>query len=678
VVNFVRVTATNHDKVSRLASLATGIRFQGPASTASGSGDNRFRRPVAPSQPGLYQQPGVHFDPDWLYGFSGNAFVRDGLVLYLFPTEPRPYLNLTLENRNSYIAPTAPRKLAVGTDTPTGVATYRFLLKPGEARTADFAMPLLPLPESDRLVARIRSGRYETLRSAVVTFWESVLAQGMSIHLPERKVTDTFNASLVYDLLALNKIGDDYVQTVNQLHYHDFYLRDSADIVRMYEMTGYPDLASRVLAFSLKKQAPDGSFLSQPGQFDGWGQTLWILGEHYRYTHDQQFAETVFPHMMHALDWFEKATATDPLHIIPATDVRDNEFVPGHLTGYNFLALDGLDNVAYLARVLNRPDDLWRIENDKATFRGNFMTVLDSLTAKNHGYIPPDLDGNDFGTDWGNLLSVTPRPQLPLNDPRIRATLKAVRAKYQEGIATYSRADQGQFLHHYLTIKNTLTSIVIDDQEDAVQELYAELLHTTSTQAGFEYAIRPWGDRNFRGNLTPHGWFAAEYRALLRSMLVRETDTDLHLLSAVSPEWTGAGKQIGVQNAPTYFGKISFTLSMPNETTAILELNTNYRDEPQHLIFHQPWFYKIDHAESDGKLLKVDNNELIIPVHATRITLRWHRRKPVPSLNYDHAVENYKTEYRKRYEEWTTQGKSYDWRPKNANADAPGAANGAK
>ncbi len=53
----------------------------------------------------------------------------------------------------------------------------------------------------------------------------------MSIDLPEQKAVDTFYASLVYDLIARDHIGPDYIQTVNKLHYHTFYLRDSADIV---------------------------------------------------------------------------------------------------------------------------------------------------------------------------------------------------------------------------------------------------------------------------------------------------------------------------------------------------------------------------------------------------------------------------------------------------------------
>jgi len=211
-----------------------------------------------------------------------------------------------------------------------------------------------------------------------------------------------------------------------------------------------------------------------------------------------------------------------------------------------------------------------------------------------------------------------------------------------------------------------------------VRELYAELLHTTSTQEGFEYSIRPWGDRDFRGNLTPHGWFAAEYRNVLRSILVRETDSDLHLLSAVSPAWTGVGKHISVQNVPTYFGKISFTLSMPSETTAVLDLRTSYRNLPKQLVLHQPWFYAIDSAEADGKPLTVQNDELVLPVHSTRITLHWHRRKGIESLSYDESVEKYKSEYRRRYEEWITKGKSFDWRPSNVKTGSPGAGNGGK
>jgi hypothetical protein len=211
-----------------------------------------------------------------------------------------------------------------------------------------------------------------------------------------------------------------------------------------------------------------------------------------------------------------------------------------------------------------------------------------------------------------------------------------------------------------------------------VRELYGVLVHTTSTQSGFEYAIRPWGDRNFHGNLSPHGWFAAEYRSTLRSMLVRETDDELHLLSVISPEWTGAGKRIVVRNTPTYFGKVSFTLSMPNDVGGELHLQTEYRTAPRRLVFHLPWFYRLDSAEADGKKITESNGALELPIHTARVVLKWHRIAGSEALSYENAVANYKQEYLDRYQKWITTGVSYNWRPAGESESGAPADGGTK
>lgn len=488
IANFVRITAKNLGAEQAAAFLTTALRYQSDSRTSSGSGDNRFPRLVAASVLGDYAQPGANFNPNWIYGFGDGVFLRNHQILYLFPRVPAPSLALTLEEFYSSQPDLSPRILNIAPITPTGAVSYSVLLSPGEQKNFDFVMPLLPVADSRDESRLFRTASYEQNRDRVAAFWESLLAQGMNIDLPEEKVTDTFKASLVYDLLALNKIGDDYIQTVNQLHYHSFFLRDASDIARMFDVTGYPEFASHALSFFRTKQQPDGNFLSQAGQFDGWGQTLWAYGEHFRMTRDRRFGETVYPSIVKAVDWFERATAADSLHLMPSTDVKDNEYVSGHPTGYNFLALDGLQAAASMAAELGHRTDAERFSSDYDVFRAAFIARLNQVTAKTGGYIPPGLDGNTDGTDWGNLLAITPEEQLDPHDPRVTATLRHTQACYQEGLITYSRPDQGQFLHHYLTIKNTLTEVVRGDQQQALRELYSELLHTTSTQAGFEYA----------------------------------------------------------------------------------------------------------------------------------------------------------------------------------------------
>jgi hypothetical protein len=425
----------------------------------------------------------------------------------------------------------------------------------------------------------------------------------------------------------------------------------------MYDATGYSDIAARVLSFFPARQQADGNFLSQPGQYDGWGEALWAFGEHYRRTHDIAFANEVYPHIARAVDWLVQARTADPLHLIPKSDVRDNEYVSAHLTGYNFLALGGLQSAIELAKATGHDDDAKRFQQEYDDYHRTFFALLDKATAANDSAIPPALDATGWpGTDWGNLLSITPVQLLDPHDPRVTQTLLRSQARYQEGITTYTEPDDGEFLHHYLTIKNTLTEVVRGDQQQAMREFYAELLHTSSTHAGFEYAIRPWGSRDFEGNLAPHGWFAADYRNLLRNMMLREGGDTLHLLSTVSPEWIGRGKTIRVERAPSTFGMTAFTLRMTSETSAVLELKDSWQNAPRMLVLHLPWFMRTESAVADGAALKIEGDALSIPVDAREVKLQWHRRPGASQMSYAKTVESYKQEYRRRYEHLLATG----------------------
>ncbi len=647
LLNFVRVEIKNKNEDKTRAIFATGVRYDAPHDTAGTHGDNRFDRPRREAFAGDYRQIGEEFSKDWVYGFDGNHFTRDGKVIYSFPAgeEMRGF---TLHGFYNYPQDvTKAKKLSVDETTPVGVVRYSKMLAPDEVWTLDYRMPVKPTDKADE-IALIDGFKTEAKYVEVRKFWEEMIAQGMEISVPEPKVVNTFDANLVYDLIARDHLGDDYIQTVNKLHYHSFFLRDGADIVHSYDVTGYPLVAEQDLKFFAKSQKADGNFLSQEQQYDGWGEAVWGYAQHYRLTRDKAFAEWAIPQIDRAVDWLKKARAADALHIMPASDVRDNEFVPGHLTGYNFLALSGLKLAVEMANETGHADlaKKWQAEADD--YRKAFFAVLDKRAKENDGYIPPALDGQKEGYDWGNLLAVVPEPTLNPEDPRVTETLKRTQAKYAEGIMTYAN---GEFLHHYLTIKNTMTEVIRGDQEQALREFYALLMHTSSTHAGFEFAILPWGDRNFQDNLAPHGWFAAEYRTLLRTMLVREDGDSLHLLSTVSPEWVGAGKTITVKKAPTYFGTVAYTLEQPSESEAVLKIDAKFTRAPKDVVVHLPWFVTVKSATADGKNVQVKDGALHLPAGVKEVKLGWVKSNDVPQLSYQHAVDEYKVEYAKKYNE---------------------------
>jgi hypothetical protein len=646
-VNFIRVVARNTGSARRTSYFNVAFRYTGEVESGSGVGGHRFRRPVKPAKRGDYSQPGVEFDPNWEYAFQGDCATRSGDVVYMLPSSPNPVLWLT--RAEMY---TAPRRTRVLPDTPILMSQYALSIVPGKSETLVFKMPVQPIPSSDvpRLNA-LREASFEDYLRETAAWWEKELARGIQISVPERKVTDTFRANLVYDMIARDRIDDDYIQTVNKFHYHAFWLRDGAFIVRGYDVAGYHDLARQCLEFFFRFQRPDGNFVSQDGQYDGWGQAMWTFGQHYRMTRDRSFAERAYPAVQKAVAWLREARRQDPLHLMPASNPRDGEFtkVVAHISGYNLWALAGLKNAIGLATAMGRTDDAREFQQEYADYAQTLWRKLDEITANTNGYIPPGID-QPGGQDWGNMLTLYPEQLLPHFDRKVNGTLEGTRAKYGEGLMTYAGR-----LHHYLTMKNTETLTVRGEQRKALEELYGLLVHTSATHAGFEWGVRAWGDRDFGQNLMPHGWFGAKYVAAVRNMLLREEDQDLHLLSVVSPAWANANQAITVRNAPTYFGPMAFEAKF-QEGAMTLDLQPKFEIAPRRVVVHVPWFVKVSSARADGKDVAVHDNRIELPATVRNLQVAFARQGDVAGVSYQAAVEAFKREYRARYEIFLRDG----------------------
>jgi hypothetical protein len=659
LMNFIRVNAKNVAKTGRTGFFGVGVKYQSDVNTENGTSDNRFARPVKTTYLGGYEQAGVTFNPDWVYGFSGDTFLRSDSVMYIFPEDPSPYRMMTLKTGYNYPQNLTPRRMHVLPTTPVGIVNYELHLKPGEEKTLDFKMPYTPIPANSPLVKELREAQFDEYLKRTVNFWNDVFSKGIDIQVPESKVVNTFKANLVYALIARNKKDGFYIQKVNDFQYHAFWLRDASHIVRMYLLSGYFDIARQCLRFFSRWQQPDGNFVSQGGQFDGWGQTMWIYGQYYRFTHDKEFAEVVYPSILKAVDWFIKARAMDPLHLMPETSPGDNENINGHITGHNFWALIGLRNIIEIAKGLGKNEDANRFQVEYNDLYAALMKRLAVATANTGGYIPPGLDGaNPPGQDWGNMLTLYPEALFSPFDRMVTATLDLTRAKYEEGIMTYG---DGMFLHHYLTIRNTQSELVRNEYETALKEFYALLFHTSSTHAGFEFAIHPWGTRDFDGNLTPHGWYAAEIRALIRNMMVREQvegfdkQGNLHLLSCISPEWVKSGKEISVQRAPTYFGEVNFDIAF-KKGGATLTMNNHFTNNPDSLILHLPWFMDVKSVIADGKVMKVEESMAYLPIKTRKVDIVWRKKADTPRLSFEETVKKYEKEYKEKYEEFLKTG----------------------
>ena len=355
--------------------------------------------------------------------------------------------------------------------------------------------------------------------------------------------------------------------------------------------------------------------------------------------------------------------------------------------------LIGLRNAVKLARAAGRQDDMQCFQRAYDQFWQAFERQLSLQTAQSGGYIPPALEGTLEGNDWDNMLTLYPEPLFEPFDPRVTASLRRIREEHVEGVLdfVYPRAvarldwpgeagqagpgapraegfifNSKQTLHYWQFPDNAQNLLVrggAEDQELAVQDLYALLLHTSSTHAPQEFGTYPWSTRDYEGasvfDILPDGSASGKTIELLRNMLVREYEKDLYLFSALSPAWLQPGKRIEITKAPTEFGPVSVELQV-NSTLDYwgwqLRLENQFWEAPEQVVIRIPWFYEVEKAEADGQAVEPRQGELRLSPQTRDVKVRGRIKPGTRELSYERAVKDYKKEYRKRYEEFLRTG----------------------
>ena len=639
-VAFVRVVMRNETARPQQARWAVGMRSSGGALKPNGVRRFRFPRPAVGQLPGLYTQPGVDFDAGWRYDFGDRAILRDGHVMASFAA-PRPGMQVELQPREG----TGP----VRASTAFGLVEYGVALGPRASRTLDFVMPSKPVPDGTPAAAELRAASFAAHHKAMLRSWRATFAPAMQLTLPERRVQDAYYASLMHILMPRYELPDGgWVQPVNKLRYHAFWLRDAAVMTQALDLAGLHRQAGENLLFFGRWQHDDGLFISREGQYDGHGQAMWAIAEHALRTRDRDFARIALTRLDRAVAWLGRARRADPLGLMPAGDPRDNELVAGHLAGDNFWAVAGLEAAVELARMIGDAERLADWNGELVALRATVRERVAAGAARNGGAIPPVLD-HGGGRDWGNLWAAWPAPVVDPASPLVTRTLARARGHFREGLATY-----GEFhnLHHYLGFRVFQTELLRDQQARVVQGLYDSLAHTTNTSGGFETGVRPYARRSVDDNLAPHGWFAAELVALLRNMLVRERtsapggspgagETGLELFSAMPGRWLEPGRPTIVRNAPTKLGEVDVSLR-PVRGGAVLTWDATALPAGTPLWWRLPATARAVRVEG----LAAGAKTLLLPGRAGSLRIRW--RLPRLSSSFDGVTAALQKAYRAR------------------------------
>jgi hypothetical protein len=591
--------------------VGIALRWGGTRKPGGKPAAYRFARPVRPARPGLYTQPGQRFRAGqcWHVTRKGRSWLvtrgRTVVAIILGPVA-RSARSLPLVSPADP-CPTSPNLTALA---------LRFTPQRDD-RTLHVVVPFQPLSRRDGRLRDIRHTDVIVNAQQVIDRWHTERAAGSVITVPEVAVQRALDSAVTSMLVPRYRLADGrWVQTVNMLQYHAFWIRDAAIIADALDRVGLSTQAADDLTFLADWQTPDGTFVSRVGQGDGFGQALWGLGQHVRLTGDTAFARHWLPAVDKAVAWAAATIAASPTGLLPPSDPKDNEWAAATLTGDQLWGVAGLDAAASLAGYAGDTALKTRALKTRDTLRTRTESAMRATALA--GRLQSTLDGTP-GTSWGERWASWPFPTLPATDPLVQTSVAAAIAEQQEGVATYA----SKYLHLYLGFRDWQTLLRAGDQQQPVAGLYATIAHLTATGGGFETSVAPWSSRDAKVNLAPHAWLAAELTTFVHDLIAHEDGADLMVLRALPSAWIQPGAVTHVERLPTGFGPLNLTLS-PTATGATLTWNLAVRDGQRAPKLRWPLPPSVQLTRTPAGTTRT-GNELRLNGTSGTITLTWTR-----------------------------------------------------
>ncbi len=451
---------------------------------------------------------------------------------------------------------------------------------------------------------RLSNLEYNAERKKTVDYWEGWLAKGASFSVPEQAVNELYRANLWHALIlprhTLDIDGRDhmdlpYANTAYGQRNADWPINQAVYVDYMiYGLRGYDTTAFNEYAAMFKsQQQPDGRI----GGFANWGVyspgQLYAIAQNFLLSGNREQFDQLLPNALKTLDWCiaqvtkaNEGSGKTGLILAPLNDLthaeREWAFTQAYYTG-------GLELFARALSVYRHPR-----AGETAKIAGDLKSAIVKEFSR-ASVTSPVVQLAD-GT-WINFVptdALTPRRMMEQWYP----------TDVDCGPLHLSRL--GVF-----DANSWLTSAMLNDHEDnlffknqgaANEPVYVQqaapyfLRDNAKAVIRTFYSLMSCGFSHEQYTSLEHRWAWGQYYGppstdgawfeIYRKMLLNEWGSDTLMIGQAIPgKWLEEGKKIEVKNAPTYFGKTSFTiegLNKDNEIKATVEVPG--RTTPQQLI----------------------------------------------------------------------------------------------
>ena len=539
----------------------------------------------------------------------------------------------------------------------SGLMRFDLELAPGQTRALGFICPVLPgrravphqwdgvsswaqldladpntldggVLQPDPGLSFYQKIRANTLFDEAREYWREMVGR-YSIKLPDRTWVESFNAIVGHSALCLNDGAPD-VAVIN----YNVFNRDGVYLANILQKAGQFELAAKAIDYFL---AHPFNGRVQP-EADNPGQILWIMGEHWRFTRDQQWLKRVYPLAIKLARMIEYYRTTPGPHWVNPDSLQFGEALPefarqelkpGNCDGFHpeyteAFDIAGLRGAALLAEAMAEPAE------------GNYWRRMAEVLHKVYDH----KFGKDLAKDYGSYSVLWPCRLYPFGRGKAFEDFQNIPAQESTTWRYFplARAHQallaGNRQTAYITLMNHL-------DHPQMKGWYAFDEGGKSGSGGWKHALTTWNSEV----AMPHGWALAEFHLLLRDSLLFEDGEKLVLLGGVPPLWlqqqiSGSDpvrlqdqKVIAVEYLPTHFGNCSFQW-VPNRVSLQRDeagnfvqrgdpgatlLITGSANPPQGYVVRLPAEMKVEALVEGRMLSRQENGDFQLPRHARKV-----------------------------------------------------------
>lgn len=437
-----------------------------------------------------------------------------------------------------------------------------------------FVMLPYPLANADERET-LTHLNYDSARERTVDFWLSYLAKGAEFRVPDQAVNDLFRANLWHALMLPRRHDDGQVDLpytnfgynqvgtpwpINQAVYVDYML---------YGLRGYNKIAADEIQAIFHNNQEFSGRISGIAHWLTYGPAmLYAVAQNYLLSNDKESFEKLLPETLRTLEWCIK-------------QVGDASSTPGPTQGTVTGPLNDLTGTGYWAfnqaylyagielmgKALERDGNpraeecLKLARQYRAAIEHAFKvaSVLSPLVQlRDHTWVP--YVPSDIATPGRNFQQWYP------SDVDTGAThllrLKALPAEGELADSLLNDHEDNLFLHGWGMANEPVynpqaTAYLFRDDVRAVIRSFYSLMACGFSHSVYGPVEHRWRWPQYFGPPSTDGaWFE-----LYRNMLVREADDQTLMLGQATPRaWLEDGKEISVQRAPTWFGKLSLEI----------------------------------------------------------------------------------------------------------------------